>query len=113
MTIESTHQSLIPIVHQALGYTFGALRSLVTAFLRPFFEKPAMDPSRAALPSCGGGAAAGVEFPGGGGGGGGGAPGAGGGGGAAGAGGGGAAGTLEPIVQDFGVLVIKVFWLAG
>lgn len=94
-------------------YTFGALRSLVTAFLRPFFEKPAMDPSRAALPSPGGGAAAGAEFPGGGGAGGGGAPGAGGGGGAAGAGGGGAAGTLEPIVQDFGNLVIKVFWVAG
>lgn len=92
-------------------YTFGALRSLVTAFLRPFFEKPAIDPSRAAL--AGGGAAAGAEFPGGGGAGGGGAPGAGGGGGAAGAGGGGAAGTLVPIVQDFGDLVIKVLWVAG
>lgn len=53
-----------------------------------------IEPSRAALPSCGAGA--GAAFAGGGGAGGGGAPGAGGGGGAAGAGGGGAAGTLEP-----------------
>lgn len=77
-----------------MPHTFGALRSFVTAFFRPFLEKLLIEPSRAALPSCGAGA--GAAFAGGGGAGGGGAPGAGGGGGAAGAGGGGAAGTLEP-----------------